>query len=249
MPSASTMSVLRRIGPYLYSALHAYDAAWELALLPSERRCAERDADLLRARFPFLAAYTQQAHTIRQRLLPAYRAYTTTISPGRIAISLELAIFLHMVCEATRPNTILDLGSGFSSYDFRSYAKANAEFPAPVIYSVDQSAEWLDKTRRFLQHHDCDCHNLWTWDALVKHDTPAFDLVLLDLGDLGTRRRMLPRVVNMCKPSGMLVIDDMHVPGYRRALTGELERLGHSCFSLRTFTRKRLRYSYLATFQ
>lgn len=239
------MSVLRRIGPYLYSALHSYDSAWELLLLGSERRCGDRDADRLRARFPFLASYTQQAQTIRRQLLPAYRAYTATVSPDPIAISLELAVFLYVVCEATSPNTMLDLGSGFSSYVFRSYAKSTHKFPAPVTYSVDDSTEWLDETRRFLQHHDCDCHNLWTWDEFVKHDRPSFDLVLQDLGDLGTRRRMLTRVLDMCGPAGMLVIDDMHVPSYRRALARELETLRHSYFSLRTFTKKRLRYSYL----
>jgi predicted O-methyltransferase YrrM len=175
--------------------------------------------------------------------LPAYRAYTATISPDSIAISPELAVYV--VCEATTPNTMLDLGSGFSSYVFRSYAKSKDKFPAPVTYSVDDSTEWLDETRRFLQHHESDCHNLLTWDEFVERDRPSFDLVLQDMGNLGKRRRMLSRVLDMCAPGGMLVIDDMHVPGYRRALTGELEKLGHSYFSLRTFTRKRLRYSYL----
>jgi hypothetical protein len=140
---------------------------------------------------------------------------------------------------------MLDLGSGFSSYVFRAYAKSKNKVPAPVTYSVDDSAEWLDETHRFLQHHDCDCHNLWTWDEFVKHDRPSFDLVLQDMGDLGTRRRMLPRVLDMCGPAGMLVIDDMHVPSYRRALACELETLQYSYFSLRTFTKQRLRYSYL----
>jgi hypothetical protein len=92
------MSVLDRMGPYVYSALHSYDSAWELLLLRGERRRADRDAERLRRRFPFLAGYAQQAHTIRERLLPAYRAYTTTISPDPIAISLELAVFLSVVC-------------------------------------------------------------------------------------------------------------------------------------------------------
>jgi predicted O-methyltransferase YrrM len=239
------MNVLRRMGPYLYSALHSYNSAWELLLLGSECRAADRDAERLRARFPFLAAYPQQADPVRRRLLPVYRAYTRHISPGPIAISLELAVFLYVVCEATGPNTILDLGSGFSSYVFRSYAKSKNEEQTPLTFSVDQSPEWLNQTRRFLQFHECDCHHLWTWDELVRHDNPPFDLVLLDIGDLETRQRTMTRVLDMCRPGGMLVIDDMHVPGYRRALASELERLGLSYFSLRTFTRKRLRYSYL----
>ena len=239
------MGVLRQIGPYLYSALHSYDSAWELLLLGSERRCGDRDADRLRARFSFLAGYPQQAHTIRQRLLPAYRGYTSTTSPDSIAISLELAVFLYVVCEATSPNTMLDLGSGFSSYVFRSYAKSKGSFPGPVTYSVDDSTQWLGETRRFLQHHECDCRNLSTWDDFLKRDRPSFDLVLQDMGNLRTRRRTLTQVLDLCGPAGMLVIDDMHVPGYRRALARELERLRHPYFSLRTFTRKRLRYSYL----
>lgn len=235
-----------KIAPYLYSALHSYNAACELLLLPGERRRANRDADRLRSRFPFLAVYPQRAESICQRLLPAYGAYTSAISPGLIAISLELAVFLYVLCEATSPRTILDLGSGFSSYVFRSYARDQNTSPAPVTYSVDESTQWLDKTHRFLEQCHCDYENLWTWNEFEKRERPPFDLVLQDMGDLETRKRMLTRVLNMCRPGGMLVIDDMHVPGYRQSVTRQLVTLGHSCFSLRTFTQKRLRYSYLA---
>jgi predicted O-methyltransferase YrrM len=236
---------LLRIGPFLYAALHSYNSLWELLLTPSERRIAERDADRLRSRFPFFAEYERVAAERRRALSAEHRSYTRTVSPDPIAISLELAVFAAVVCEATRPRAILDLGSGFSSYVFRSYAKSTKTPPAPVVYSVDTSTEWLAETRRFLEDRGLDGHNLLAWDDFLGADKPRFDLVLVDMADLGTRVRMMDLVLESCAPGGMIVVDDMHVPGYRRSILAELEKRRLEHFSLRSFTRKRLRYSYL----
>src|SRR5689334_15482328 len=115
------MNPLLRVGPYLYSALHSYNAVWELALTPHARRVAKRDAGRLRGRFPFLEGYEASATAMRERLLPDYRTYTRNVSPDPIAISLELSVFLAVLCDRERPGAILDLGSGFSSFVFRSY--------------------------------------------------------------------------------------------------------------------------------
>jgi predicted O-methyltransferase YrrM len=239
------MNPLQRIGPYIYSTLHSYNSIWELLLTRSESQNAARDAERLRARFPFLANYPEMAARFRNDLSAHYREYTSTISPDPIAISLELAVFLAVACEATRPRAILDLGSGFSSYVFRSYVKRSGATAPPVVYSIDQSTRWLDETRRFLDARGLDSTNLLTWDDFLASDRPPFDLVLQDIADLGTRLEMINRVIGECRPGGMVIIDDMHVPGYRRAVLSELDRRGMSRFSLRAFTRKRLRYSYL----
>jgi predicted O-methyltransferase YrrM len=238
------MNPFLRVGPYLYAALHSYNSVWELLLTRSERRTAERDAERLTARLPFLADYERRADGRRHELAAAHRAYTSSVSPDPISISLELAVFLGVVCDATRPRAILDLGSGFSSYVFRSYAKGAGD-PPPVVHSIDHSAEWLVETRRFLEPRGLDCHHLTTWDAFVAADKPPFDLVLVDIADLGTRVRLMDLVLGACRPGGMIVIDDMHVPGYRRTILRELEERRLEHFSLRSFTRKRLRYSYL----
>jgi predicted O-methyltransferase YrrM len=238
------MNPLLRMGPYLYSALHSYNSVWELALTPRSRRVAKRDAERLRGRFHFLEGYEARATAMRERLLPEHRTYTRTVSPDPIAISLELSVFLAVLCDAERPAAILDLGSGFSSFVFRSYAKRAPE-PAPVVYSVDHAAAWLDETRRFLEPRGLDARHLVTWDEFVAADRPPFDLVLVDISDLGTRLRLLDVVVESCRPGGMIVIDDMHVPSYRRSILRKLDERGLERFSLRSFTRKRLRHAYL----
>jgi predicted O-methyltransferase YrrM len=243
------MNPLLRIGPYLYAAAHSYNALWELAGSPRARRIAERDAARLRQRFPFLGSYAKVSAAVAQRLTPAHADYTARVSPDPIALALPLAIFLGVLCEQLRPRRILDLGSGFSSYVFRAVAAVPAGTPpagaAPVIYSIDQSRAWLDKTRAFLQHHGADAPHLATWDEFAATTPAPFDMVLQDFATLDTRRRMLDRVVDLCGPGGLIVIDDMHVPGYRRATLRALDRRGLDYFSLRLFTRKRLRYAYL----
>ena len=127
------MNPLLRVGPYLYSALHSYNSVWEIALLPRTRRIAKRDAERVRRRFPFLDGYQARASAARVRLAPEHRTYTRDVSPDPIAISLELSVFLSVVCDALGPRAILDLGSGFSSYVFRSYAKEARTDPSPVV--------------------------------------------------------------------------------------------------------------------
>ena len=100
------MNPLRRLGPYVYSTIHSYNSIWELLLIRSENRTAARDAGRLRQRFPFLDDYREAADLARQTLLPHYREYTSTVSPDPIAISLELAVFLAVVCDAVRPSAV-----------------------------------------------------------------------------------------------------------------------------------------------
>jgi predicted O-methyltransferase YrrM len=158
----------------------------------------------------------------------------------------SFSVFLTTMCEQVRPRTILDLGSGFSSYVFRRYAHGVEQGEQPVVYSVDESGRWLEKTHAFLRRHELDDPNLSTWSEFQATNPPPFDLVLYDLATLEVRVKLLPAVLNFCRPGGLIVIDDIHVPGYRRAIRRSLDRSAARNFSLRAFTRKRLRYAYLA---
>jgi|SRR5581483_5681076 len=234
------MNPLLRLGPYLYAAAHSYNAVWELATSPRARRIAERDLARLRERFPFLGSYAVASAPVAQRLAPAYADYIARVSPDPIAIGLPLATFLGVLCEQLRPRRILDLGSGFSSYAFRASSAPTAE-----IWSIDQSRAWLDRTLDFLRQHGAGTPHLATWEDMIATAPAPFDLVLQDFATLDVRRQMLDRVVDLCRPGSLLVIDDMHVPGYRRATLRALDRRGLDYFSLRLLTRKRLRYAYL----
>jgi predicted O-methyltransferase YrrM len=235
-----------RIGPYLYATTHSYNALWQMLLTPLERRTAGRDAARLRKRFPFLGDYANLAEVARARLLPAYDEYTRTVSPALITVALELSVFLTVMCERLRPRTILDLGSGFSSYVFRRHARGMTAGEQPVVHSVDESRTWLETTHAFLRRHELDDPNLSTWSEFQATNPPPFDLVLYDLATLDRRVKLLPAVLKSCRLGGLIVIDDMHVPRYRHAIRRTLDRADTRNFSLRAFTRKRLRYAYLA---
>ena len=237
------MGRLHRLIPFAYSALHSHHMLLEWLLTPLERRTAERDRARLQARFPALADYERDVAAHRRALQPAYDAYTRDVSPALVTISLELAAFLALACQVFRPRAILDLGSGFSSYVFRAYQKAAAA--GVVVWSVDGSSDWLARTGSFLREHDLADGDLLTLDAFQQRDRPQFDLVLQDIADLATRQGLLGATLDACRPGALLVIDDMHVPGYRFALLRELKRRNLERYSLRSFTRKRLRYSYL----
>jgi len=240
------MNLRHRLGPCAYAALHAPIMVRELMLSRSERRIAQHDAARLHVRLPFLQTYDQFASEYRHRLQRPYQDYTSRISPDPIAISLELATFLAVMCARCQPRSILDLGSGFSSFVFRTYAKELQ--PQTLVYSVDHSSIWLNTTRGFLHDRGLDCRGLLTWEAFVAvTERPRFDLILQDMSDLESRCRQLDMIIEACSPTGMIVMDDMHVPGYRRAILDDLDRHRLSYYSLRDFTRKRLRYAYLAT--
>lgn len=239
------MNLIQRLGPYAYATLHSYNSLWEILLGPAVRRRARQDSERLAQRFPALSDYERQAAPVRQRLSSAYQDYTSNVSPSSIAVSLELAVFVTVLCELSHPKAILDLGSGFSSFAFRGHAKRTPE-PRPEVYSIDESPAWLDQTRGFLRQHGLPDHHLLTWDQFAATASkPAFDVILHDIGQLSTRRRLLDAVIDACRPGGFIVIDDMHVPGYRRAILEKLDRRQLAYFSLRTFTKKRMRYSYL----
>jgi predicted O-methyltransferase YrrM len=240
------MNLRHRLGPCAYAALHAHTLLQELMLSRSERSIAQHDAVRLQVRHPFLKTYDRLAGEYRERLQRPYQDYTSRISPDPIAISLELATFLAVMCAMCRPKSILDLGSGFSSFVFRTFAKELQ--PQTLVCSVDDSSMWLHTTRAFLHNRGLDCHGLLTWEAFVAAtDSSRFDLILQDMGDVETRRQQLGMIIEVCSPTGIIVLDDMHVPGYRRAILDDLDRKGLSYYSLRDFTRKRLRYAYLAT--
>lgn len=239
------MKLGQRVGPFLHATLHSYNAAFELVTSPLSVRRARRDAGRLVQRMPFLADYRRLAEPVWRRLAPVHRDYVSRISPAPITLSLPLAVFATVLCEQLRPGAILDLGSGFSSYAFRQYAGQAS--PRPVVHSVDDSADWLEQTAGFLRGAGVDTDHLQTWQSFTGGDGQTFDLVLYDIGTLAMRLDELGRALAACRPGGLFLIDDMHVPRYRWAIERALRERGLPYFSARAFTRKNLRYAYVVT--
>lgn len=148
---------------------------------------------------------------------------------------------------AATSQKLLDTGSGFSSFVFRQYA-ANAT-PQPQVWSVDDNAEWLEKTVSYLKQNGLPADNVCQWQPFVDGCPGKFDLILHDMAFGQRRMEELPSVLDLCRPNGVVVLDDVHIEsyhGYAMKILNE-RRLKH--YSLKSFTVDTFnRYSELVHF-
>src|SRR5437867_2825052 len=118
---------------------------------------------------------------------------------------------LRVLCEELRPRSVLDLGSGFTSFVFREYARQSAT----EVWSVDDDATWLERSRRFVESHHAGSERMLLWQAFVHGPRPAaFDLVCHDLGGMATRSQLLPHVLSLVGEDGVVILDAMHKEEY-----------------------------------
>lgn len=136
----------------------------------------------------------------------AYNFYITNVSLKGHAASLELSLFLYRWCEQNQPKTIVDLGSGFTSYVLRLYKKNH---PGTDVTSVDDDANWFKKTEQFLVRQGVDTTQLELWDVF-QHTPKKFDLVLYDLGRIPTRIANVDKPFDFIADGGVMVMDDIH---------------------------------------
>jgi hypothetical protein len=172
----------------------------------------------------------------------AYHRYVTTVSHPAHAISLQLAYQLWDLLAAVQPVTAADVGSGFSSFVLRLYAeRCDAGMQ---VWSIDDDAGWLAKTRQFLEEERLSTRRLVLWDDFKDVE---LQFALHDLGSMETREATLPRVLSMIAPSGAIVLDDLQFGYYRAHVEGTLESRGFDYTSLEPTTTDMIgRYSWLA---
>jgi hypothetical protein len=214
-----------------------------MSLDPATAFLGARDRLRLQSEFPGLGEYRQTAKRLAKMLRPYYNDYLLSVSGAAMAVSLPLAIFLYAISHSLRPTRILDLGSGFSSVVFRLYG---AESPSPVeVWSVDDSGQWLERTRRFVIRHGLPSGQFHLWESFER-EPGRFDLVLHDLGDMDKRASTLRDVLRLARVGGFTVLDDVHYWRYNRHVRNTLGGLGLRKYSLRSFTLDEFgRYSLL----
>jgi len=154
----------------------------------------------------------------RALLSKQHEHYTRSVSSKGMALSLETAALVWTLCNNRYPQTIVDLGSGFSSYVIRSWAKTFGQ--RPVIWSVDDDPTWLTRSAQYCKEQDVDVSNFTTWDVFM-HTQLKFDIILYDLGRMQVRFENICRALDLCSSNGIVVIDDMHKFNYRK----EVERV------------------------
>jgi len=204
-----------------------------------------RDTRSLKSEISLFRDPGRHAQAKQQELLPYYERYISEVSRDYMAISLELSSLLAVFCDVNRPVTIADLGTGFSSFVLRRYARESGLNVG--VWSVDDSTEWLGKTLEFLNRHGLDHENVLTWDNFVGQGHGGFDLILHDLGSMETRAKTLPYVLSLANPGGWVILDDVHITEYAPIAKKTVRESGLDLYSLRGFTRDKFgRFASLA---
>jgi predicted O-methyltransferase YrrM len=168
-----------------------------------------------------------------RNLRPDYDDYVARVSRADMAASLELGASLCAVCQSRNPKRVLDFGSGFSSFVLRTYAKSRMDVTA---FSVDDDAEWLEKTARYLESHRLETTNLLTLQNFLQSGQSGFDLILHDLNFVEVRIRYVEAVIERLAPGGLIIFDDVHKRDYLHALLKLLHCKPGTCYSLKPVT-------------
>jgi hypothetical protein len=171
-----------------------------------------------------------QADALRR----THAEYITTVSSPVATLSLETALVTWFILNVTSPRTIVDLGSGFSSYLFRSFQQQrNRRSESCRVLSCDDDRLWLERTGEFLTRKHLPASGLYLWDDFQRMERDIRpDLVLYDLGNSAVRLKNLPVVLSYCRADTIVVIDDVHKPWIRNAVLEGVRSRGLRCCDL-----------------
>jgi len=218
--------------------------AWDVRNVKEYVFIDQRDEKRLIKKFPPFKRILERKESVQKELQRFYSHYVSEVSCPVAAISMELSILLLEMCRLYRPKRILDLGSGFSSFVFRYYREK--EDKEVTIYSVDDNAGWLEKTKEFLKSQNLPTDHVMEWDLFSREDHEKFDLILHDLGMMDLRQQTLGKAISFANPKGFVVLDDFNKMDYRNFATAFLIECELDYYILRSFTEDHItRYSAL----
>ncbi|MCE7863101.1 MAG: hypothetical protein DYG99_06115 [Bacteroidetes bacterium CHB5] len=166
-------------------------------------------------------------------LKPYYDYYIAHVSKADMAMSLELAALVYALCVKKELKNLLDLGSGFSSFVYRLYASTHS---GVRVVSVDDDAQWLEKTRMYLHEQNLSDTRLITLEQFLEEPISGFDCVLHDLNFVEVRINYLPQVLAATAHAGVLILDDVHKPDYLHQVLKKLKHESVTVYNLKPAT-------------
>ena len=182
---------------------------------------------------PFDQLHSQLLEQHQEMLRPYYEQYVKEVSRADMAASLELAAFMYTVCKLNHYTKLLDMGSGLSSFVFRLYAREHA---GVKVFSVDDDAAWLEKTKAYLSQHQLSVDNIFTLDQFLKSKEAEFDCVLHDLNFVEVRSNYIDYVLQITRKNGLMIFDDVHKPDYLMVVLRKLQNTPTEKFDLKPVT-------------
>lgn len=203
----------------------------------------KREEDLLRER-PEYHAWAGFTEIYKQQLANHYASYISTVSSAEMAASLSLAGSLLGLCRVVGAGRALDLGSGFTSFALRQYKHEGQHL---AVCSVDDDAAWLERTREYLAAQGVSRDHVEFLPDFVRRGTEPFDVTLLDLNFVEVRRHYIEMALEVTRPGGVVIFDDVHKEGFLVDVVRHLRRRRLRYYLLDTMTRDSLgRFSLLA---
>ena len=213
----------------------------KVASIFAERSRATRDADAVRGAFPWIDGV--HGGPERAGLAAEHARYCREISSEKMAADLGFSSFLQLWCQTHKPKRVVDLGSGFTSYVLRRYAAAARGTPCEV-WSVDDDAAWLGRTRDYLLEMKQDVSHLMVWSEFIKVAPHDFDLVVHDAGSMQFRADNLGPALDLARSGGLVLLDDVHRFEYRATALELLATRGYRFLSVRALRDTYGRYPY-----
>ena len=171
----------------------------------------------------------------KYQLLPAWSDYVAEVSTVDWAVSLETASYLLWLIRRLKPTSLLDTGSGFSSYVFRRYQREEQESRVAVV-SVDDSPEWLEATRTFLKNHQLSTDGVMSVVEFERLTDASFDFVFHDIASKELRVAMLPALLATARPEAPIVVDDGQSQQVREGVRDAVRGTDRRYYSLRLYT-------------
>lgn len=157
------------------------------------------------------ALVAEEFNKRKKALATAHQEYVQSVSSEDMAVSLQTAVLLQLVCRLLAPASVLDLGSGFSSYVLRR--QRQEEGLAMRVLSLDTNPAWLERSQEYVRQQGLGDEGFGLWDAA---DDEVFDLVFLDIERPPQRNSFVPPTLQrFCRNHTALLLDDLHMSGYR----------------------------------
>jgi len=215
-----------------------------------------------------IESYKNNKVEFTEELKEVYEKYITTISSREMAASLECCVFLMTMFKEINPRSILDLGSGFSSYALRYYKESRDS--NTQIRSVDSVKVWLQKSKEFCKNNlipsreiieidmtsdnpfpkqktNVDVTNFFTWNEIYYKDCPTimYDIIFLDIDKTIERPKYLEPIFNkFTGPDTIILVDDYHKGLLRKELPPLIEKYNFDSYELKE-TQNRKRFQLL----
>jgi len=168
----------------------------------------------------------------RKILEPYYQKYVSDFTHPGYAFSLESSALLFWVIANINPKSILDLGSGFTSFVIRfakQYFSLNSE-----CTSIDLEEVWLDRTKEFLNLYGIQQESLKLYNKSDSNQKVSYDLIVSDSS--GDRTRVLETYIPLLAENGIVILDDMHSHKLRKEAREVGTKFGLKYRSLYKFT-------------